>query len=41
MANILTRHIIHLVELTMSGKPSDRVLKCDLVHGVNLEPDNG
>lgn len=38
---LLTRHSVHVVELTKSGKATDRVVKCDLIHVVALEPVNG
>jgi hypothetical protein len=38
---LLTRHSVHVVELTRSGKTTDRVVKCDLIHVVALEPVNG
>ena len=38
---LLTPHSIHVVELTRSGKATDRVVKCDLIHVVALEPANG
>ena len=38
---LVTRHNIHVVESTRSGRPSDRVVKCDLIHVVALEPLNG
>jgi hypothetical protein len=38
---LLTRHSVHVVELTKSGKPTDRVVKCDLLHVVAVEPANG
>ena len=38
---LLTRHSIHVVELTKSGQATDRVVKCDLIHVVALEPVNG
>jgi len=38
---LLTRHSIHVVELTKSGQATDRVVKCDLIHVVSLEPANG
>jgi len=38
---LLTRHNVHVVELAKSGRPTDRVVKCDLVHVVALEPVNG
>jgi hypothetical protein len=38
---LLTRHSVHVVELTKSGKTTDRVVKCDLIHVVALEPVNG
>jgi hypothetical protein len=38
---LVTPHSIHVVELTRSGKATDRVVKCDLIHVVALEPVNG
>ncbi len=38
---LLARHRLHVVELTKSGKPTDRVVKCDLLHVVAIEPVNG
>lgn len=38
---LLTRHSVHVVELTKTGKATDRVVKCDLLHVVALEPVNG
>ena len=38
---LLTRHSVHVVELTKTGKATDRVVKCDLIHVVALEPVNG
>lgn len=38
---LLTPHSIHVVELTKAGKATDRVVKCDLIHVVAIEPVNG
>ena len=38
---LLTPYSVHVVELTKSGKPTYRVVKCDLIHVVALEPVNG
>jgi hypothetical protein len=38
---LLTPHTVHVVELTKTGQPTDRVVKCDLIHVVALEPVNG
>jgi hypothetical protein len=38
---LLTRHSVHVVELTKSGKPTDRVVKCDLIHVLAVDPVNG
>jgi hypothetical protein len=38
---LLTRHSVHVVELTKAGHATDRVVKCDLLHVVALEPVNG
>jgi hypothetical protein len=37
---LLTRHSVHVVELAKSGKATERVVKCDLLHVVALEPLN-
>jgi len=38
---LLTRHGVHVVELTKAGKPTDKVVKCDLIHVAALEPSVG
>jgi len=38
---LLTRHSLHVVDATRSGGPTDRVVKCDLIHVVAIEPING
>ncbi len=38
---LLTRHSIHVVERAKSNKPTDRVVKCDLIHVVAIQPVNG
>jgi uncharacterized protein Veg len=38
---LLTPYSVHVVQLTPSGKPTYRVVKCDLLHVVAMEPVNG
>ncbi len=38
---LLTQHCIHVVELTKSGKPTNRVVQCALIHVVAIEPADG
>ena len=38
---LLTQLCIHLVELTKSGKSINRVVQCDLIHVVAIEPADG
>ncbi len=38
---LLTRHSVHVVEAGRAGRATDRVVKCDLMHVVALEPLDG
>ena len=38
---LLTPHCIHVVELAKSGRATDRVVRCDLIRVVAIEPVNG